>query len=308
MSQQKKIAYAWLQLLRAPNLLTVPGDPLAGLFLAAGAQHPLTAAVLMCPVAAVLFYAFGLLLNDYCDIEVDRSERPERPLPAGLIKPRTTLATAMGLAIAGFAICALINMAVLLVAVLLVLAICAYNLKFKRISVLGALTMGSCRALSLLLGAAAIGVNGLSKGIVWIAAAGILVYVASITAIAARESERIALGVKRWFPAAAVALLAILLAWAYKDGLWWQSRSSMLAYLLLLLPQLVALHVGVVLRGKPAPESVSRSVGRLIMGLLPLQAALTLFSGQPTAPLIAAALILLLWPVSMILGRLFYAS
>ena len=35
--------------------------------------------------ASVLLYAAGVVLNDVADVEVDRSERPERPIPSGRI-------------------------------------------------------------------------------------------------------------------------------------------------------------------------------------------------------------------------------
>ena len=38
-----------------------------------------------------LFYTAGMILNDVADLEVDRRERPERPLPSGAVS-RTALA------------------------------------------------------------------------------------------------------------------------------------------------------------------------------------------------------------------------
>src|SRR5690242_3666498 len=71
----------WLQLFRAPNLLTVPGDPLAGYLLASfgSVDDKLSLAI----GASLSFYAGGLLLNDLADLPEDRRERPNRPLPSG---------------------------------------------------------------------------------------------------------------------------------------------------------------------------------------------------------------------------------
>src|SRR5678816_3693789 len=70
----------WLQLFRAPNLFSVPGEPLAGYLLASyGAVEP----KLFLPlVASVCLYAGGLLLNDLVDLREDLAERPQRPLPS----------------------------------------------------------------------------------------------------------------------------------------------------------------------------------------------------------------------------------
>ena len=58
----------WLQLLRAPNLFTVPGDPLAGYLLACyGAVEP---RVLLPVFASLCFYSSGLLVNDLAFVVV----------------------------------------------------------------------------------------------------------------------------------------------------------------------------------------------------------------------------------------------
>ena len=75
---------AWLQLLRAPNLLTVAGDPIVGFMLAgAFAEHTVVPLRLIwAGLASVLFYCAGLVHNDLCDLAEDRRDRPDRPLVA----------------------------------------------------------------------------------------------------------------------------------------------------------------------------------------------------------------------------------
>ena len=85
---------AWLALLRPPNLPTLPGDPLAGWCLAGGGDWP---GVIAAAVAVLLLYMAGLILNDVADIEIDRRERPDRPLPSG----RVTRAAALRASLPG---------------------------------------------------------------------------------------------------------------------------------------------------------------------------------------------------------------
>ena len=72
----------YLQLVRLPNLFTAAADPLAGWLLVGGdlgearGWGPLVA-------SGVALYAGGMVLNDVFDYEVDRLERPGRPLPSG---------------------------------------------------------------------------------------------------------------------------------------------------------------------------------------------------------------------------------
>ena len=96
---QRGTARAWLQLFRVPNLLTVPGDPIAGVFLAAAAANAAIPASAMFAAMAVslLLYGAGLLQNDYFDLPEDRRERPRRPLPSGAVRPVYAIAVAVSL-------------------------------------------------------------------------------------------------------------------------------------------------------------------------------------------------------------------
>src|SRR5882724_1410928 len=93
----------WLQLLRAPNLFTVPGDPLAGFLLATGGHldHRLPMVI----VASLCFYSHGLLLNDLADIREDRRERPTRPLPSRAANVYIVLVVAIILAFMAMLLC-----------------------------------------------------------------------------------------------------------------------------------------------------------------------------------------------------------
>ena len=82
-----KTITAYLQLIRLPNVVTAAADSLAGWLLATGSLAepgrwlPLAA-------ASMVLYASGTALNDVFDIEIDRVERPSRPLPSGRVSPR----------------------------------------------------------------------------------------------------------------------------------------------------------------------------------------------------------------------------
>ncbi|NBV85120.1 MAG: hypothetical protein EBS01_02380 [Verrucomicrobia bacterium] len=80
-------AHTWLQLFRAPNLFTVPGDPIAGYLIAYAGFFDTS--IVFVTMASLAFYGAGLLLNDLIDIAEDRAERPNRPLPSGQVSPTT---------------------------------------------------------------------------------------------------------------------------------------------------------------------------------------------------------------------------
>jgi hypothetical protein len=106
------------------------------------------------PLASACLYAGGMALNDYADRRIDARERPERPIPSGRISARNALAAAAALSVAGLGLSAAGGgRRAFAVGVPLTAAIWTYDLLAKNHAVSGALTMGSCRALDVLMGA-----------------------------------------------------------------------------------------------------------------------------------------------------------
>ncbi|MBT3294916.1 MAG: UbiA family prenyltransferase [Verrucomicrobia bacterium] len=290
---------AWLQLIRLPNLLTVPGDPLAGACLALAIQGGgrLTPA-LMVGAASLAFYTAGLIINDCCDLKEDRRQRPDRPLPSGHVARGHALGASLLLIVLALGLAWRVNPLSGATAGALSGMILLYNLLLKRSPLPGALAMGLCRGLSLLLGATAVG-TGRPGGMVLAAALLLTLYISAVTLLADREHEAVTLGGRRWWPlVAGVALLVLLLVVSHGWG--WLS----------LLPATVAgvslLRLGGALRGTPAPQIVQSSIGRYIRLLLLVQAALCFV--QFPAGTATGVVLCLLWPLSGRLGRWFYAS
>ena len=80
---------AYVRLFRLPNVFTAIADVLMGyLFVRWPEVDPPTYLATHCLpllLGSALMYTAGMVLNDVFDIEVDRVERPERPLPSGRI-------------------------------------------------------------------------------------------------------------------------------------------------------------------------------------------------------------------------------
>ena len=185
-------ASSWSRLLRLPNQLTVPGDPVAGALLAATALGPEYVVpwspVFQAVLASLSFYAAGLLANDYCDREEDARDRPERPIPSGAVPARNVLISAIVANVAALAFAAQAGAAPLAVAFVLTPTLWAYNMGIKRSPLFGPFVMGLCRALSLLLGAAA-ACNSMPRSAApWVAAGVSLLYISAVTAIARNET------------------------------------------------------------------------------------------------------------------------
>ncbi|WP_182874242.1 SCO3242 family prenyltransferase [Microbispora sp. H10670] len=138
---------AWLELVRAPAALSVPGDTLAGAAAAGRAARPGLAA------ASVLLYWAGMALNDWSDRELDAVERPERPIPSGRISPAGALGVAVALTGAGVAAAGIFGgRRGLALAGLLAGSVWAYDIKLKHTPA-GPAAMAACRVFDVLLGA-----------------------------------------------------------------------------------------------------------------------------------------------------------
>jgi 4-hydroxybenzoate polyprenyltransferase len=307
---------AWLQLVRVPNLLTVPGDPIAGFLLAKAAGFPGEAprfallarlsvdspwaAAGMAAAISLLLYMAGLVDNDLSDLAEDRADRPSRPLPSGQIGVRAARAAFAALAAAGLILAAVGGLSSLAVAACLLMAVRIYNHAAKRIPVVGPLLMGSCRALSLLLGAAAAGWRAELSLPVLVPAAVLGLYVAAVTAIAAGETRSEKLALRRWLPALVLALGcgAVACAAGSAAGV----RPAIAGVILALWAALL----GTGLSGRPAPALVQASIGRLIRGLLFVQLIFAVAAG---APALAAGLVAVaLWFLQIRLAGWFYST
>ncbi|SCG78005.1 UbiA family prenyltransferase, partial [Micromonospora humi] len=137
------------ELVRAPAALSVPGDVLAGAAAAGtlGRRTPALAA------ASVLLYWAGMAANDWADRRLDATERPERPIPSGRVRPAVALGLAGGLTAAGLAVAtAAGGRHAATVALPLAATIWGYDLSAKNTAA-GPAVMAACRGLDVLLGA-----------------------------------------------------------------------------------------------------------------------------------------------------------
>ena len=174
----------FLQLLRPPNLFTVPGDPLCGALLAGHGQWSWR--ILPAIAVSLSAYCAGLVLNDLADLPEDLRDRPDRPLPSGAVSRRAAIALAVAFIIAAFAAAAIVNGALLVLTSLLFVEIFWYNFIAKKNALIAPVAMGLCRGLSVLAGAVAISPP---TPLALCAAGAIALYIAAITALARNETR-----------------------------------------------------------------------------------------------------------------------
>jgi len=143
---------AYLELARFPNLFTAMADIIAGVWVVSIALERWPPEVILLLLSSVFLYATGVILNDYADIEIDRLERPERPLPSGRITRSDALYFGMITAALGVVLAAFVHWVSLFIALCLLGFILLYDFWMKHHNLLGPLVMGLCRSFNLLLG------------------------------------------------------------------------------------------------------------------------------------------------------------
>lgn len=279
------------RLMRPANALTAAADALAGLAVAWGLTlRDLPPGLWLLPLAAFLLYAGGVALNDVCDADRDRLERPERPIPRGHIARPAALHLACGLLAGGVFLAALFSLPAALVAIVVVHLVVAYDTVAKHSPWLGPLVMGLCRAGSLLLGMTAdLG----SLGLGWPLAAVPLAYVVAITLVSRGEADgRNTMGY-------GALILVVLVAVAY--GFLAISRDQWPALLFVALFATLAWPAFVDAAVAPSVHSVRGAVKAGVLCLVILDAALAAVYAGP----VSALALLLLLPLSRGLARFF---
>ena len=190
-SKKKSIFKGSLVLMRPPNLPTAAADIIAGAAIAGVFaldwnlmfKETLIDLVLLI-LASVCLYAGGVVLNDVFDLKIDTVERPERPIPSGVVSLETASVLGGSLLILGILLTFSCNFYAGFVAIGLAGAIVLYDSLAKHHVIFGPLMMGFCRGLNLLLGMCVLGVPTLSK---WIYICIPIIYIFGVTLISRGE-------------------------------------------------------------------------------------------------------------------------
>ncbi len=112
--------------------------------------------ILAAAIAASLVTAGGNAINDVYDIDIDRINRPDRPLISGSISLRRARMFYVIVTLSGLLISALINMYTLLIAVIASICIFFYSYRLKRSVFFGNFAVGLMTGLAFIYGGSAL--------------------------------------------------------------------------------------------------------------------------------------------------------
>lgn len=290
---------AYLQLCRPANLPTAAADIIAGisisgLFLGLSTFEfpldvPFSAFLLI--MASVFLYAGGVVLNDVFDIEIDKVERPERPIPSGVVPLGKASLFGFILLIIGIGLAFLANTLSGYVAVLLALAILSYDKYAKHHSFFGPLNMGICRGLNLLMGITLF--NGFEN---WPYVLIPIVFIFAVTMVSRGEVHG---KNKSNILFAGVLYLVVLISVSTLHVIYTQSAPWYLLFLLLF--AFMVFRPLVRAYKENIPKNIKKAVKAGVLSIILLDAAIAVAYSN----ILVGLLILLLLPISIFLAKQF---
>jgi 4-hydroxybenzoate polyprenyltransferase len=279
------IARGLLELLRPANVATALGDVLAGFAVAGVPPFGMLPWLLL---STACLYGGGVVLNDVFDRDLDRVERPERPIPSGRVPASVAAIMGAVLLVAGIVAAARATWLAGTIAAAIAGLVLFYDAWGKRYLPIAAISMGSCRALNLLLGAAAVPAAVRSD---WWLAAIPLLYIGAITIVSRGEVHG---GSRRNATVALISLGAALLVLAVVAAR--AEARALPAVMLLLILGWRVLPPFLEARRTPMPGPIRTAVKRGVLSLVLVDAVIgAAYAGAVYAAAIVATAFVAGW-------------
>lgn len=150
-------------MMRPANCLMASAAAMIGMLIAGHSLSP--AAALPIFVVVFLVTGAGNAVNDYFDRDIDKINRPDRPIPRGAVSPKAALVWSLVLFAAGCAISGLVNQICLAIAIFNSLLLYLYARNLKATPLAGNLAVSYLTGSSFVFGGAAFGMRGLEATI-----------------------------------------------------------------------------------------------------------------------------------------------
>lgn len=153
-----KTLIAYLELARPLNgIIAFISAWLGGMFASQGnMENLIDIRLLLVSISALVLLSAGNAINDYCDYDIDRINRPRRPLPSGRIRRTNALIFAIVLTAIGIYLGILINKNATGIAILVCVALVCYAFYLKRTPFVGNLVVSGLTGLTFIAGGVAV--------------------------------------------------------------------------------------------------------------------------------------------------------
>jgi 4-hydroxybenzoate polyprenyltransferase len=251
-------------------------------------------------LATTGLYGGGVVFNDVFDAELDRVERPERPIPSGRADLNLGILLGAGLLIGGIIAAAQVSQLSSEVAAVVALLALIYDAIGKHKTMLGPINMGCCRGGNWILGMTVLTASNITpswQSHLWLAIVPII-YIMAVTILSRGEVS----GADR-----RASLLTICIVFGLAFGLVSLQFLPLPNFQLLSMLPFGAIWLGLILPSlvnslrEPTPDQIRQAVRSLIIGLIALDSTIVAgFSGWQFG-----LCVLLLLPFSRFLAQRF---
>jgi len=140
----------YLQLVRIPGIFTALSNVLIGYFFSLSQTEVFSFPFLL--LTSGFLFCSGMILNDYFDLQIDKRERPDRPLPSKKISKQNAFLLGIIFLILANLFASIVGYHALIISLIMTALIFTYNYKLKFISFLGIFNLSLIRFLNVLLG------------------------------------------------------------------------------------------------------------------------------------------------------------
>src|SRR6266566_4089208 len=277
----RKALYGYLALARISNSPTVVSNTLAGGALA-GTLWP-DGKLGLIAIAMVLFYTAGMYLNDLMDYAVDCRERPERPLPAGIVSRSAAVAVALALFGCGSLLLWSVGPHPFLSGLVLITLIICYD-RWHKSNPLSPLLMALCRLMVYITPFLAYSVQSLSA--LLLPGSLLVLYVIGLTYIAKTDNKP---------RMTSIGLVTTL----FLPTVYWAGRQLEWSTLPLILFFTIWVAYSVSFTFRSPKRQIGRTVGQLIAGIALLDGLVLGATGSS----LGVALALLAFGLTLFLQR-----
>ena len=180
---------SYLRLFRIPGIFTAFSNILLGFFVIGDVLDWFSLVMLF--ITSGLLFLSGMTLNDYFDFNIDKKERPQRPLPSNEIPKERALKLGIVFLIIANLIALVVGLESLILSIVMSALIIAYNCKIKKLQFWGILNLSSIRFLNVVLGSSVVlGVKIIPFAIpIGIYVAGISILAKGETDVSSKRSE-----------------------------------------------------------------------------------------------------------------------
>lgn len=281
--------------MRPANIVTAVSDILAGVAMTgivAYSSRFYLSDVLLLVLSTIGLYGGGVVFNDVFDADLDRVERPERPIPSGKVSEMGAARFGSFLWIVGIFAAFLVNYIASAIALSIAVASLIYDRWAKHHPFFGPLNMGLCRGLNLMLGMSIL--TGMIE-VLWPLCVIPVLYIAAITMISRGEVH----GGKRTVLYAAgflyVLVIASIVYISMLRNTWLYTIFYVAIFSAMIFPPLSRAVKS------PMGKNIGGAVKAGVLALIAMNAAWAAAFGS----LSFALLILLLLPISFLLAKAF---